>query len=499
MKIKTTGEQVRRSGVIKFCLMIFLFFSFHSQAQTRQDVWRMGYWQAGPVFTMNFHGGVLQIDSLNIPSPMSFYSDDAAICDVNGNLLFYSNGIYIANALHDTMLNGGELNPGTAANIWRDHGLPNVQISIVLPDPADSNLYYMFYTSEDYSNFRGDTLLMAKIDMRLDNGLGAVVVKNYPVSADGYISGQLTAAKHANGRDWWLICHGFNNDIYYSTLISTDGIHPSIAQNIGNQKSYYGQAVISPNGEMYASYDSYYNLELMDFDRCSGLFSNYRYIDTPDSGITIGCAFSPNSKVLYVSSRVYLYQLDVTAADISSTMDTVAIWDGFADPVSNTFELQQLAPDHKIYITGWGSVKHLHVINYPDSLGLACDVQQHAIALPGYNDGTMPNYPNYELGAKGGTVCDSLPTQTSTLLYTKEGLEVFPNPVQSVVYISQFKSEKIIAIELVNALGEHIQIHPLSVASDDYFQINMSGLPSGIYEIDVRMSGRYLSKKVVKL
>ncbi len=126
-------------------------------------------------------------------------------------------------------------------------------------------------------------------------------------------------------------------------------------------------------------------------------------------------------------------------------------------------------------------------------------MQQHAIALPGYNDGTMPNYPNYELGAKGGTVCDSLPTQTSTLLYTKEGLEVFPNPVQSVVYISQLKSEKIITIELVNALGEQLQIHPLSVAADDYFQIDMSGLPSGIYEIDVRTSSRYLSKKVVKL
>ena len=30
----------------------------------------------------------------------------SSISDSNGNLLFYTNGIYIANANHDTMMNG---------------------------------------------------------------------------------------------------------------------------------------------------------------------------------------------------------------------------------------------------------------------------------------------------------------------------------------------------------------------------------------------------------
>jgi hypothetical protein len=38
-----------------------------------------------------------------------------------------------------------------------------------------------------------------------------------------------------------------------------------------------------------------------------------------------------------------------------------------------------LAANGKLYITSGSSVQHLHEMNYPDSAGVACDVQQHAI------------------------------------------------------------------------------------------------------------------------
>jgi hypothetical protein len=59
----------------------------------------------------------------------------------------------------------------------------------------------------------------------------------------------------------------------------------------------------------------------------------------------------------------------------------VATWDGFEENgfFATTFYLAQLAPDGKIYINSNNGVSYLHVINNPDSLGLACDVCQHCV------------------------------------------------------------------------------------------------------------------------
>ncbi|MBK7430836.1 MAG: hypothetical protein IPI62_07840 [Bacteroidetes bacterium] len=154
--------------------------------------------------------------------------------------------------------------------------------------------------------------------------------------------GQLMACKHANGRDWWLVSHGYNNDLYYKLLISLSGITLPSSQGIGIISSYPGQACFSPDGSKYASFASNYDTELFDFDRCTGDFSNYNHIVIPDSNVTAGCSFSPNSNLLYVSSKIYLYQMDVTASDISATLDTVAIWDGFGDPIPTTFSFSNL-------------------------------------------------------------------------------------------------------------------------------------------------------------
>jgi PKD repeat protein len=53
-------------------------------------------------------------------------------------------------------------------------------------------------------------------------------------------------------------------------------------------------------------------------------------------------------------------------------------------------------------------VAYLHVINEPDSLGLACEVCQHCVELPSVNSFSMPNFPNYRLGHLEGSPCDTL-------------------------------------------------------------------------------------------
>ncbi|MBL0343559.1 MAG: hypothetical protein IPP71_23505 [Bacteroidetes bacterium] len=57
-----------------------------------------------------------------------------------------------------------------------------------------------------------------------------------------------------------------------------------------------------------------------------------------------------------------------------------------------------LAANGKIYVTSGSSVHHLHEINYPDSAGIASDVQQHSIFLGYAQLRAVPNHPNYYLG-----------------------------------------------------------------------------------------------------
>ena len=143
-----------------------------------------------------------------------------------------------------------------------------------------------------------------------------------------------------------------------------------------------------------------------------------------------GVAFSPNSKVLYVSSFKNVWQFDLTATNIPASQSTVAIYDGFRpNGLSSEFHLSQLAPDGKIYINTVDASKYLHVIDYPDSIGIGCHVCQHCIQLPTFYRNTIANHPNYFLGAVSGSICDSLISVNNLQMADGNTLKLFPNPV----------------------------------------------------------------------
>ncbi|MBK8875799.1 MAG: hypothetical protein IPN13_18575 [Bacteroidetes bacterium] len=101
----------------------------------------------------------------------------------------------------------------------------------------------------------------------------------------------------------------------------------------------------------------------------------------------LGLVFSSNSKYLYACTARKIIQLNTDTSDVAASMDTVAIYDGYAYPypfLQTLFWTMYLAADGKIYITSGNSVIDMHYINHPDSAGIACDVQQHALPLPCY-------------------------------------------------------------------------------------------------------------------
>ncbi|MBK8192317.1 MAG: hypothetical protein IPK76_03680 [Lewinellaceae bacterium] len=64
--------------------------------------------------------------------------------------------------------------------------------------------------------------------------------------------------------------------------------------------------MFSPDGSRLAvlrsgsiSYDTY--VDVLDFDRCTGLLSNYRQVVIPFISLGVGVCFSPNNRFLYVA------------------------------------------------------------------------------------------------------------------------------------------------------------------------------------------------------
>jgi hypothetical protein len=284
--------------------------------------------------------------------------------------------------------------------------------------------------------------------------------------------------------------------------ISTYGISQPIIQSLGSAFNQPIWASFSPNGEKYGcAFDNGRRIDLLDFDRCSGTFSNYLQLNNPDTNSIWGCSFSPNSQVLYMSTIMNLYQFDLTSINVDSSIMFISTWNGFTDPYMTAFCMQQLAPDGKIYITGWGGVQYLHVINFPDSIGASCDVRQHSIQLPGRNNGTMPNYPYYDLGAVHASICDSLPTNINSSIVSDNIISFFPNPCQDKLYFNLDLANTFntnFNLNIKNSLGQIVANYSFSHLNSNNFTIDLSFLPSGLYEFELQSNSRIYTDKFLK-
>ena len=488
-------------------IFLILFIDQYSHAQNRANIWELSYSDtiAIPNSQINFNSG--KADTSSVYRPMAFWNTDASICDSNGNLLFYTNGLYIGNKKFDTLLNSVNFNPGWATTFYEPYGLAACQGAFIIPFPGHSNQYYIFYiTGEEFfgnnqTQLQPFHLSYSLIDMALDNGLGGIDTnkKNLYAIQDTLTWGRLTGVKHANGRDWWVIIHRYYSNKYYKLLVTPDSIYGPYSQNIGSvvTTDIGGQATFSPDGSKFAMISPNYTLDYMNFDRCSGDFFNSQIINVPyaDSNQTIGCSFSPNSRFLYVSSLYTLWQYDTWATDIASSAIKIAVYDSFVvQKVPVLFFMHQLAPDGKIYLGTWNGMEYLHVINSPDSLGIACDFTQHSFIIPYYNF-TVPSFPNYDLGALIGSPCDTLNGIKQVAANTTQ-LSIYPNPAFNQLNITYNISQQS-TLELFDVLGREI----MRLTLYPYFKsriIDVTDLTAGIYELRLITGNEETVKKFVK-
>ncbi len=494
---------------MKRLLIFFLFVSTCANGQGLNHQWLLGN---NPFAGFPNGRGYFDLNSASFVSEfrkMSFKGTEANISDSNGNLLMSSNGVWIANATGDTMMNGSGLSPSYLTSTW-PNGLPLGYGNVFIPFPGDTNSYLLFHKTR-WGQFSVSlaALNMSKIDLTLDGGLGAVTIKNDTILADT-LSWGIGACKHANGRDWWVVVMEDGNPSTYTILVTPLGIDTVIKQSLGFFANTFGnvsQIIFSPDGTKLiyctpVNQTSSGDLLIVDFDRCSGLFSNPQVISITANQYLFGLSFSPSGKYAYACSSTNIFQIDID----NLTVDTVATYDGFVSPIGatccgTTFWNMYLAANCKIYVTSGSSVQHIHEINYPDSAGLACDVQQHAVDLLDYlHLRAVPNHPNYYLGCDTTSGCPCLTTSLEEINHHDFKFSVAPNPNNgnfNIIYLlPQNEKGK---LEIYDVNGRRVYEMNLPQWSTMQEIVLPETIRSGMYDCVITSGTSRTGKKIIVL
>lgn len=470
-------------------------------AQHRTDYWLLGY-DLGSVPTLirpvlYFNGSVMDTASL-APFVMNFDFTNSSINDSSQKMLFFSNGQWVANRNHDTLKNSFDFNPGFATNQQPQIGILIAQSVLTIPKPGATDRYSMFHASADNILINGSNavltlrLFYSEIDMTKDSGRGEMTKKNKIIIIDTLVKGKLTACKHANGRDWWIISHEYNTNRYYKFLLTPDSLYGPYSQYIGQSTKFdYGnsQACFSPEGDWFANiYLLAGKLDIIQFDRCTGNFYNCISIDDLPLDISafwIGVAFSANNRFLYINNEVTLLQFDLNSSDIITSKQLIGTWNGDCSIGCSRFVNMQLARDNRIYMSPYSGVPFFHRIMYPDSLGISCNFEQRAIPLANYNL-TIPIFPNYDLGPLSGSGCDTLNQPPETEFH----FSLYPNPVSEQLNLT-FHVENESKLKVYDVIGRKAMEFTLY----PYFKsnvIDVNKLPSGLYLYEVSDAGKRL-------
>lgn len=361
---------MKKTLILSFLLCLNLVFS-----QGEANIWYFGG-NAG----LDFNTGVA---TPLYDGELNTLEGCATISNAAGQLLFYTDGVTVYDKTHQIMQNGTGL-----------LGHPSsTQSAIIVPNPSNPNIYYIFTTTE---LLLSEGVRYSEVDLSLNGGLGAVTVNKNILLLSGEVTEKLTSVKHANGQDYWVMCHDYANDTYHAFAVTSSGVNmSSITSNIGSvldtTGSKFGYLKFSADASMLANAvpkNSSNSIELFDFNSATGILSNLRVINC--EVIPYGIEFSASGDILYITRYqyvnfitiyFYLVQYDLTSSNIETSEQI--IYSG-VENVNYNIGALQMAPDGKIYLANENSQTPNHFISCivnPEVLGSGCNFQLNAVNL----------------------------------------------------------------------------------------------------------------------
>jgi Secretion system C-terminal sorting domain len=466
----------------KIILPFLILYALQLIGQSKHDY----QWVLDRFVLMDFREDSLQLSILSNTTDYGSGDRSTSICDDEGVLLFYSGGCFIINAEHEIMENGDSINSDYAySGFCYDGDYPFPQSNTIIPFPQDGQKY--IYFNLDIHIIEGTlpsplNLYYHIVDMDMGGGLGAVTEIKQVAVNDTLSRGYVQAVRHANGVDWWVVAAELNSNCYYVIPVTSNGVGLPEKQCLGgvwDLQDGGGQAVFSPDGTRYARVEAVNGWYLFDFDASTGQLSDpVQLMGTEAENYFRGAAFSPDSRYLYVSARMDLFQFDLQAADIQGSIQLVGQLDpDDAFPGVGTLALQKLAPDGKIYIASPGSHKYLSVINRPNCPGTLCDFQPWSLELPESNYAGLPNLPHFSI-PESDTECDSLVSVTYPT--ENETFKVYPNPASDKITVQADGNARQYCIS--NMLGMTLAQGKIN---QKISEIDISSLNNGIHFVSI--------------
>jgi len=473
----------------KLSFFFFLLISLHHVTSAQKQAYRWYFGDDGAGLNFNAE---CKVEVLNDGNFVGYEGVCAISNKLTGDLLFYTNSEWIMNKNHDTIPNSNLIPNGKT--------ITQVQI---IEKPGSNSTYYII-TSE-VQGFSGQFYRYHAIDMTMNGGLGGILFKdsmlyNTPTTE------KLTAIKHSNGTDIWIVGHEYNTNKYLAFQLTAQGINTTpvisaIGKLQGDQStaSAVGELKASPNGLKIAAVTlAVPNIELFDFNKTTGQLSNlitipalagYDGLNNPVSNL-YGLSFSKNSKMLYATqwkssdSACKIMQFNVSSNDsVQINNSKINI---FTSQAKNLYSLK-LAPDERIYVAQNPTKNFLGIINYPDSAGLSCNYVDSAISLGVSHSGWgLNNLMEYDEYCKEVTQPNVLSSINET-----NAVQLSPNPFTDHATITfNYQPSKHYQLNIQTIMGEKIK-YPLAI-SGSKVKIERRNLLAGIYIFQVFCDGNVI-------
>ena len=511
--MSTNVSTKMKSKKILFFSVLSLVFITNLSAQKHDYNWLYGYEYVTPD-TANRNGLILNFNGAEVETQI-FEKEEflrltsLSYSDAEGNLQLYSDGCAFYDEHGDLLENGDDIHNDFCTG---NTGYSAEQGMLVLPT-SDEDIISVYYNEEYISNdsFGIDVrvrLFRAMIDLKENT----VLSKKEEV-LDSIAGNILSATKHSNGQDWWIINQDGLTNEYKCLLISEGAVIDTVSTFIGLPvlARDASQSNFSPDGTMFARFNVVDDLSLYSFNRETGELSNFLPIDVPsalEAPRNGGLSFSGSSRFLYVNDAIGIWQYDMQASDIAGSVVQVAEREVFStgreifgNDVFTFFYRMALAPDCRIYITSRSGVDRLYVIMQPEQKGEACEVVQN-IKIPVWNTGTTPHFPNYRLDT--APFCDSskeFPSDlmttvstTSTTSVVPALIKVYPNPASDYakVYLKNINS-RAVQFVLYDLLGRQVLRRDIAVHNGEAIEdLDLGQVPPGLYVYTMYAQGEVL-------
>lgn len=361
----------------KLFLTLLLFSSFLSFSQTETNFWYFGN-NAGLDFNIG-ELAILEDGAMQTPAGC------ATVSDMDGGLLFYSNGQTVWNKNHQILENGQDLFGEIAG----------IQSAIVIPKPNDDSTYYLFYTRENVQTtplYMLSGIYYSEIKFDAQHPMGYITDNKNIQIAEVQSTSRIAAVHYPETNTIRVVCITKHDPVFGTIVpedkfifrvfnVTPDGVNPTpIKREINEGLGKLGAMKIAPDASYVAFADtSNKKIYFHTFDNVNVNFQLFYTLPTvPAFGVSLdpyGIEFSQDSQLFYYSGNNNVVQFPL------SSLGGIDGFEFYLMPVAKAGSLQ-LARNGKIYIAQGSSenpIEHLAVINKPERIGEACKFQFSAI------------------------------------------------------------------------------------------------------------------------